>query len=118
MWLTVSASACLSIVFLRDFYLTIVALVAFISCSACANVVSAISVNLFPTNIRGMAMCFIYRFGRIGSAFGSNIIALLVENQCDSIFYIFVPLLVTCVIVFMMIKQDPPKSPKATPVGQ
>lgn len=108
-WFTISALACFSIVYLRDFYLIVLALVLFTSCSLCAAVIGAMSVNLFPTTIRGMAMSFIYMFGRIGSAFGSNIVAMLVENHCNLIYYIFVPFIITCAIVFLTIKQKPSK---------
>lgn len=50
---------------------------------------SAIAVSLYPTNIRAMATCFIFMFGRIGGLAGGNLIGALLENHCNTIFNIF-----------------------------
>lgn len=75
--------------FLTEFYSILIAFITFTSSSLCAAIVSAISVNLYPTNVRAMATCFIYMFGRVGGLAGGNLIGFFVENHCNSIFYTF-----------------------------
>lgn len=75
-----------------DFYLIAIAFIPFLSCSITGSTVIAISVTLYPTNVRAMATCFIFMFGRFGSLVGGNLVGLLLENSCDLIFYIFTAL--------------------------
>lgn len=75
--------------FFTEFYSIVTAFIAFTSCSLCAAIVSAISVSLYPTNVRAMATCFIYMFGRVGGLAGGNLIGFLLENNCNVIFYAF-----------------------------
>lgn len=111
-WLTLSTLCCAALNYITEFYSIVIAFVAFLSSSLCAAIISAISVSLFPTNIRAMATCFIYMFGRfvfsrnlrsiyemkqilnlnlcrVGGLVGGNLVGLLVENNCSMIFYVF-----------------------------
>lgn len=36
-----------------------------------------------------MAMCILLLFGRLGGIAGANLTALLLENQCETVFYLF-----------------------------
>lgn len=53
-----------------------------------ANIVMAVAVNLYPTHYRAMATSFILTSGRIGGAFGTNMVGLLLEDNCILIFYL------------------------------
>lgn len=88
-WIIISALCSVALNFLTQFHTIIIAFVIFLSSSLCASIVSAISVSLFPTNIRAMATCFIFMFGRIGGLAGGNLVGVLVENNCSTIFNIF-----------------------------
>lgn len=84
-----------------------VAIIIFTSCAACAAIVSAISVSLFTTNIRAMATCCIYMFGRLGGVVGSNLVGLLLDNNCTTIFYTHAILLIVCIGIFFTIRTKP-----------
>lgn len=61
----------------------------------CANVVTAVAINLYPTQYRAMATSFIFMCGRIGGVTGSNLIGALLENHCSLIFYLFGGILIS-----------------------
>lgn len=88
-WILVSAVSAFILNFLTQFYTIVIAFITFASSSLCAAIVSAISVSLYPTNIRAMATCFIFMFGRIGGLAGGNLIGALVEHHCNSIFNVY-----------------------------
>lgn len=52
------------------------------------NIVNAATVELYPTASRAMAVCISLMFGRIGSVVGSNTIARLLDNHCETAFYL------------------------------
>ncbi|XP_011177277.1 synaptic vesicle glycoprotein 2B [Zeugodacus cucurbitae] len=57
-------------------------------CCGCGiSVLNAIVVEIFPTNLRGMAVCISLMIGRIGTVSGSNILGLLIETHCEMAFY-------------------------------
>lgn len=52
------------------------------------TVVNAVTVDLYPTHLRAMAVCITLMFGRIGSVFGANMGAVLLETYCLTTFFI------------------------------
>lgn len=88
-WIIISSICAVALSLLTEFYSIVIAFVIFLSSSLCAAIVSAISVSLYPTNIRAMATCFIFMFGRIGGLAGGNLVGVLVENNCNLIFNVF-----------------------------
>uniref|UniRef100_W8BIF4 Synaptic vesicle glycoprotein 2B n=1 Tax=Ceratitis capitata TaxID=7213 RepID=W8BIF4_CERCA len=56
-------------------------------CGVAVNVVNAIVVEIFPTNLRAMAICISLMIGRIGSVTGSNILGILIESHCELALY-------------------------------
>lgn len=52
-----------------------------------------ILINIILLTLRGMALCLIWLFARIGSMTGNNLIAALLYINCDSIFYTFAVML-------------------------
>lgn len=52
------------------------------------SVVNAVTVDLYPTHLRAMAVCITLMFGRIGSVFGANMGAILLETYCLTTFFI------------------------------
>jgi MFS family permease len=51
------------------------------------GITNAIAVDLFPTQVRGMALAVSLMFGRIGAMTGTNIVGPLIYNVCDYLFY-------------------------------
>lgn len=51
--------------------------------------INAIVVELYPTQIRGMALAISLMFGRIGAMIGTNVVGPLMYTYCDYMFYIF-----------------------------
>ncbi|XP_055370703.1 synaptic vesicle glycoprotein 2A-like [Condylostylus longicornis] len=50
------------------------------------TVISSLSVELFPTHLKTMAVSLAFMFGRFGSVFGSNLFGLLMSNHCEKAF--------------------------------
>uniref|UniRef100_A0A182W4A7 Major facilitator superfamily (MFS) profile domain-containing protein n=1 Tax=Anopheles minimus TaxID=112268 RepID=A0A182W4A7_9DIPT len=67
-----------------------------LSCGFSVNVVNACAVDLFPTNLRAMAICISLMFGRLGSIVGSNLVGFLLDTHCELTFWISGLLLVGC----------------------
>lgn len=91
--------------------------IIFLSCGIAAATLSAISVDLFPANIRwvnsnlwlfagsippqlilyvipsfsycsAMATCLILMFGRIGGVGGSNLVSFFIHRSCEGLLYL------------------------------
>ncbi|XP_052900101.1 synaptic vesicle glycoprotein 2B-like [Anopheles moucheti] len=62
--------------------------VILLSCGFTITVVNACAVDLFPTNIRAMAVCISLMFGRLGSIAGSNLVGVLLDTRCELTFWI------------------------------
>ncbi|XP_075987721.1 putative transporter SVOPL [Anticarsia gemmatalis] len=67
--------------------------------------VNAYAVEIFPTHLRGMAVSLSMMLGRTGSIIGTNVAGLLINNACETMFYLFGGLLLLCgVLVFLLPK--------------
>ncbi|KAL3276541.1 hypothetical protein HHI36_011916 [Cryptolaemus montrouzieri] len=53
------------------------------------GIVNAIVVDLFPTQIRAMALAMSLMFGRFGAMVGTNLVGPLIYNWCNYLFYVF-----------------------------
>ncbi|CAH1635490.1 unnamed protein product [Spodoptera littoralis] len=59
-------------------------------CSGCAaSILAAIAVDVFPTQLRAMAMCVMYMVGRTGAAVGSNFLGATLDLHCHEAFAAF-----------------------------
>lgn len=59
-------------------------------CSGCAaSILTAISVDVFPTSLRAMAMCVMYMVGRSGAAVGSYVLGATLDLHCLEAFTTF-----------------------------
>lgn len=72
--------------FLTEFSSIVISLVLFFTATDSMNIAMAVAVNLYPTKYRGMATSSIMLLGRIGSFVTSNIVGLLLDNPCQSVF--------------------------------
>lgn len=71
------------------FYLT------FICCGIASNVLGSVTVDIYPTRMRGMAICISLMMGRIGCVFGVNFIGGLLTSYCESSFF-------TCSVILLL----------------
>ncbi|XP_065085909.1 synaptic vesicle glycoprotein 2B-like [Ochlerotatus camptorhynchus] len=67
-----------------------------VMCGFAGSIVNAITVDLFPTNLRAMAVCISSMFGRLGGVAGANLFGLLLETRCELTFAIPGTLLIAC----------------------
>ncbi|KAM7350331.1 uncharacterized protein ACRADG_008940 [Cochliomyia hominivorax] len=88
-------------------------MLAIMLCSGVAtSVMSAIVVDIYPTNLRAMAVCISLMLGRIGSVSGSYVMGALIETHCELAFYTssFALILAGC-LGFLMPKTQEIKKP-------
>ncbi|CAH2076849.1 unnamed protein product, partial [Iphiclides podalirius] len=60
--------------------------------------VNAYAVEIFPTQLRGMAVSLSMMIGRCGSILGANVAGLLLNAACSATFYMFGGLLILCAL--------------------
>lgn len=87
--MTISMVAGILLNYLEGFYPIFLDFVIFLSCVLVTNVVMAVSIGLYPTQYRATATSFIYMCGRLGGVLGSNLVGILLVNNCEMIFYSF-----------------------------
>ncbi|XP_072398238.1 uncharacterized protein [Diabrotica undecimpunctata] len=83
----------------------------FLMAATGVGIVNAIVVDLYPTEIRGMALAVSLMFGRFGAMTGSNIAGYIFFNLCDYTFYIITALHIVVIIVIILL-------PSQKPIGQ
>ncbi|KAJ6637859.1 Synaptic vesicle glycoprotein 2B, partial [Pseudolycoriella hygida] len=76
-----------------NFYFSYFFLCVLLSCGNFASLLGGLCQDLFPTNLKSMAVCFIFMFGRIGSVAGSNLIGLLITTNCTLVLIIYAVIL-------------------------
>uniref|UniRef100_A0A182WUB9 Major facilitator superfamily (MFS) profile domain-containing protein n=1 Tax=Anopheles quadriannulatus TaxID=34691 RepID=A0A182WUB9_ANOQN len=74
-----------------------------LTCGFCISVVNACTIDLYPTNLRAMAVCISLMFGRLGSIVGSNLVGFLLDTHCELTFWISGLLLVGCGVLSFFI---------------
>lgn len=72
-------------------------------CSFSVSVVSAVTVDLFPTHLRAMALGISTMCGRIGGVFGTNLNGLLLDSHCELTFGIASVILLLCSVLSFFI---------------
>lgn len=89
LWITLASAASVALNFTNDFYAIVISYIVFMSVVVCFNIITAHAVTLYPIHCRAMATSFILTCGRLGSTLGSNFIGILLDVECNSIFYTF-----------------------------
>lgn len=110
----------IAIVWTTNFYAIIVLMVATVCIGVAQAFISALCVDIYPTNIRylychattsliklsfyfrAMALCIILMFARLGSFSFSNLFGFMLNNYCDGVFYMVFGLLVLNCITFVV----------------
>uniref|UniRef100_A0A7G3AZ92 Putative synaptic vesicle transporter svop n=2 Tax=Lutzomyia longipalpis TaxID=7200 RepID=A0A7G3AZ92_LUTLO len=86
----------IAIVFTTIPLLSIYLYVILLMCGLAVTVVNAATVDLFPTHLRAMSVCISLMMGRLGSVFGSNLVAAMLEFNCEATFLISGISLILC----------------------
>lgn len=93
--LTISTIAGVLINYITDFHWLFASFILFLMSCLVAIVVMAVAVSLYPTQYRATATSFIFMCGRLGGVAGTNIVGLLLENNCPMIFYLLSGVLIS-----------------------
>ncbi|GAB0095015.1 hypothetical protein DMENIID0001_103410 [Sergentomyia squamirostris] len=72
-------------------------------CGLTMNVVNAVTIDLFPTHLRAMSVSISLMVGRLGSVFGSNLVAAILDYNCEATFLISGISLILCGILSIFI---------------
>ncbi|GAB0098019.1 hypothetical protein DMENIID0001_137090 [Sergentomyia squamirostris] len=67
------------------------------------NVVNAVTIDLFPTHLRAMSVCIAVMMSRLGSVFGTNLVAIILEYNCEATFLMSGISLILCGILSIFI---------------
>ncbi|XP_035902736.1 synaptic vesicle glycoprotein 2A [Anopheles stephensi] len=67
------------------------------------SILNGATVSFFPTNVRAMAVCLSLMMGRLGSVFGSNLVGLIMEDNCTLTFNLFACGSIICAILTLML---------------
>ncbi|XP_026315733.1 synaptic vesicle glycoprotein 2C-like [Hyposmocoma kahamanoa] len=71
--------------------------------------INSFAVEIFPTQLRGMAISLSMMMGRIGSIVGTNVAGVLINVVCEATFYLFGGLLLLCgLLTFLLPRSQPP----------
>ncbi|XP_004929455.2 putative transporter SVOPL [Bombyx mori] len=80
--------------------------------------VNAYAVEIFPTQLRGMAVSLSMMLGRTGSVVGTNVAGILLRAACEATFYLFGGLLLVCGGLTLLLpksrEEHKPKTSKIT----
>nr|XP_034826720.1 synaptic vesicle glycoprotein 2B-like isoform X5 [Maniola hyperantus] len=68
--------------------------------------VNAFAVEMYPTNLRGMAISLSMMVGRIGSIVGTNVAGLLINAVCEVTFYFFGGMLLFCAALALLLPKS------------
>uniref|UniRef100_A0A6M2DWR6 Putative synaptic vesicle glycoprotein 2b n=1 Tax=Xenopsylla cheopis TaxID=163159 RepID=A0A6M2DWR6_XENCH len=72
-------------------------------CGIAVTVVNAALVDLYPTQLRAMAVCISLMMGRLGSVVGSNVVGIILNYNCDMTFLISGTSLIACGVIAFFI---------------
>lgn len=75
----------------------------FLTCGVCGALLSAILVDLYPTNVRAMSLCIVLMIGRLGAVAGSNFVSLMILTNCELMFGIFGGTLLVSAVVSLLL---------------
>lgn len=106
LWFVLCGVAGVLIPWTCEYYTILGLMVIFLTCGVCGSILSAILVDIFPTNVRAMSLCFILMVGRMGAVAGSNFVSLMITTQCEIMFGIFGAILLTSAVISILLPGD------------
>ncbi|XP_036319629.1 putative transporter SVOPL [Rhagoletis pomonella] len=106
---SISFTSCgLTSIFIADPSIAAYLYVLFFLVGVAINVLSAATVDLYPTHLRAMAVCISLMVGRLGSVVGANVAGALMTHHCEWNFYIVCGAMYICAVLALLL---PRKSP-------
>jgi len=82
-----------------DYYTILGLMLIFLTCGVCGSILSAILVDLFPTNVRAISLCLVLMIGRIGAVTGSIFVSFMIARECELMFALFGGLLLVSAMI-------------------
>lgn len=102
-WFILCGLSGILIPYYSNYYVILFLMLIFLTSGCCGSLLSAILVDIFPTNVRAMSLCVVLMFGRLGAVAGSNFVSFMILNQCEMMFGIFGgTLLISAIISFIL----------------
>ena len=102
-WFVICGVCGIFIPWTSDYYWILTLMVGFLTVGVCGSILSAIVVDLFPTNVRAMALCLILMIGRLGAMAGSIFVAYLIVHSCELMFALFGGLLLISAVISILL---------------
>lgn len=103
LWFVICGIAGALIPWSTDYYSILVLMVLFLTSGVCGSLLSAILVDMFPTNVRAMSLCIVLMIGRIGAVAGSNFVSFTIVKHCELMFGMFGGLLLTSALISFLL---------------
>lgn len=75
LWFVLCGVAGALIPWSTDYNVILFLMLIFLTCGVCGSILSAVLVDLFPTNVRAMSLCVVLMVGRMGAVAGSNFVS-------------------------------------------
>uniref|UniRef100_A0A182VPW3 Major facilitator superfamily (MFS) profile domain-containing protein n=1 Tax=Anopheles minimus TaxID=112268 RepID=A0A182VPW3_9DIPT len=90
--------------FVNDPYITMALFCSFLVFAGTSiSILNGATVSFFPTNVRAMAVCLSLMMGRLGSVFGSNLVGLIMEENCTLTFNLFATGSIICAALTLIL---------------
>lgn len=103
LWFILCGTSGMAIPGSNHFYVILFFMVLFLTCGVCGTLLSSILIDLYPTNVRAMALCFVLMIGRLGAVAGSNFVSLMIISQCELMFTVFGVLLLVSAFISIIL---------------
>ncbi|XP_014369377.2 synaptic vesicle glycoprotein 2A [Papilio machaon] len=107
---------CVLINFVKNGVLLVIFMQSLVMTTLAIGPIGAYTTDIFPTHLRGMAMCLVMMVGRTGAIFGSNLVGSLINTGCVANFYIFGGLLLICAFFSFCLPNDKSKEHDKTSI--
>lgn len=105
-WFVLCGLAGILIPWSQNYHTIIVLILIFLTVGCNGSILSAFLVDIYPTNIRAMALCVVLMFGRMGAVIGSNFVSLTIENHCELMFGVFGGILLLSAAVSLFLPEN------------
>lgn len=97
--LALACSCAIAILYITNAVVTVVIFALLINLAGLGvPLVNSVAVDLFPTQLRGMAISVTVLIGRMGTVTGANAIGFILDMNCEATFYGLAAMLVACAI--------------------
>lgn len=106
LWFVLSGLTGILIPWSGNYHVILVLMLIFLTCGCCGSILSAVLVDIYPTNIRAMALCVVLMCGRLGAVIGSNFVSLTIESHCEAMFGVFGGILLISAAVSLMLPES------------